>query len=126
MTWTYDPTAPNGQVRLTISDTQETTPIYSDEEISAFLTMENNSVLRASARALESIAVNQALTLKVIKLLQLATDGAKLAETLLKLAKNYRDQAEFTDAAGGLLFDWAEFVDEPFAANERLTKQLLR
>lgn len=113
-------------MRLKITDRDLINPIFQDEEIEAFLSMEGSSVLRASAAALEAIAIDQALVLKVIKLLQLSTDGAKLADSLLKLAGRYRDQADFADAASGDLFDWAEMIDDQFAARERLTKELLR
>lgn len=125
MTATYDPNTNIGLVRLKITDRDLTDPIFQDEEISAFLAFEG-SVLRASAGLLEAIAVDQVLVLKVIKLLQLSTDGAKVADTLLKLAGRYRDQADFVDAASGGNFDWAEFVDDQFAARERLTKEIIR
>lgn len=123
MSFTTDPTTQIGQVRLKIADRDSANPIFSDEEITAFLTMESG-VLRASAGALEAIAIDQALVLKVVKILGQSTDGAKLAETLLKLARNYRDQAEFNDAASGDLFDWATFVDDPFASREYLRKAI--
>lgn len=123
---TYDLTTSIGQVRLKITDRDLTNPIFQDDEISAFLSMEGSSVLRASAAALEAIAIDQALVLKVIKLLQLTTDGAKLADSLMKLAARYRSQAEFEDAATGGSFDWAEFIDDPFAARERYEKEILR
>lgn len=125
MSFSYDPSTDVGMIRLRITDKREDDPIFQDEELAALLTNEG-SVLRASAAALEAIAIDQALTLKVIKLLQLSTDGAKLAESLLKLAKQYRDQAEYQDAASGGLFDYAEFIDDPFAARERLRKEAER
>ena len=125
MTFTTDPTTDIGLIRMRISDRDSTAPIFSDDDLTAFLAFEGDS-LRASAAALEAIAVNQALVLKVIKLLQLSTDGAKLAETLLKLASRYRDQAEYIDAASGGTFDVAEFVDGAFAERERLIKEALR
>lgn len=122
MSFTNDPTTSIGLIRMRISDRDSANVIFQDEDLQAFLTFEGDA-LRASAAALEAIAVNQALTLKVIKLLQLSTDGAKLADTLLKAAGNYRTQAEFIDAASGTDFDWATFIDDPFAARERLLKQ---
>lgn len=125
MSFTTDPTTDVGLVRLRISDRDSANPIFQDEDLNAFLAFEGDS-LRASASALEAIAVNQALVLKVIKLLQLSTDGAKLAETLLKLATNYRNQAAYNDAANGGTFDIAEFVDGDFAERERAYKEALR
>lgn len=126
MSVTYDTTTAIGQVRLKITDRDLLAPIFQDEEISAFLAMEGSSVLRASAAALEAIAIDQALVLKVIKLLQLSTDGAKLADSLMKLAGRYREQADFADEASGGSFDWAETIDDQFAARERWTKEILR
>jgi hypothetical protein len=125
VSFTYDLTTNVGLIRLRITDKSEAEPIYQDEELAAFYTAEG-SVLRASAAALEAIAINQALVLKVLKLLQLSTDGAKLADTLLKLAQHYRNQAEFEDAASGGNFDWAETIDNEFAARERIVKELMR
>lgn len=124
MSFTSDPTTDIGLIRLRIADRDSTTPIFQDEDLTAFLSFEGDS-LRASAAALEAIAVNQALVLKVIKLLQLSTDGAKLAETLLKLAANYRSQADYSDAANGGTFDIAEFIDGDFAERERVSKTLI-
>ena len=125
MSFTYDPLTDIGLIRMKITDRSEVDAIFQDEELQALLNNEGN-VLRASAAALEAIAIDQVLVLKVIKLLQLSTDGAKMADSLLKLAARYRDQAEFQDAASGGNFDWAEFIDDPFAQRERYAKEVLR
>ncbi len=125
MSFTTDMTTDIGLVRVKISDTNSAKPIFLDDVIDAFLSFEGD-VLRASAGLLEAIAASQALKLKVIQVLTLRTDGAKLADSLLKLASAYREQADFRDAASGGNFDWAEFVDDQFSARERLMKELLR
>lgn len=124
MSFTLDPTTTIGQVRLKITDRDSANPIFQDADIEAFLLMEGSSVLRASAAALEAIAIDQALVLKVVKILGQSTDGAKLADTLFKIATRYRDLADFSDAASGDLFDWATFVDDPFASREYLGKAI--
>jgi hypothetical protein len=125
MSFTYDPTTNAGLVRLLITDTNSASPIFSDAEISAFLSLYSN-VFNASAVALRVIATNQVLVYKVIQWLHLRTDGAKMADSLLALAKSYDDQAIALDAESAGLFDWAEFVDDPFAARERLIKEIER
>ena len=121
---TIDLTTDVGKVRLLIPDRVETDFIYSDEELEAFLGLEGSSVKRAAALALETIASDQAYTLKAIKLLQLTTDGPKVATALMQRATKLREQAEVdeaTEAGGG--FDIAEWVLNPFTELERYTKQ---
>lgn len=82
------------RVRLLITDTNAEKQIFSNEEIDEFLAMNGDDVRMAAADALETIATSEALTLKVIKLLDLTTDGAKLADTLMKRAEKLREQSE--------------------------------
>lgn len=120
MTVTYVLTTDIGMVRLKIGDSTGAT--FSDEEIQAFLDLELG-VLRASAAALETMAATAGLNTKAIQVMQLKVDNSKKGANLLALAQLYRSQA---DALDGGLFDWAEFIDEPFAAREKLEKDLLR
>lgn len=116
----YDVSTEIGQVRLLATDTNHDDHCFSDTEISAFLTLESASVKRAAALALETVASNEALTLKVIKLLELQTDGAKTSDALLKRAAALRAQAdddELGEDGGG--FDIAEMVVDPFTARQR-------
>lgn len=82
------------KVRLLITDTNAEKQIFKNEEIDEFLAMNGDDVRLASADALETIATSEALTLKVINLLDLSTDGARLAETLMKRAEKLREQAK--------------------------------
>lgn len=102
-----------GQVRLLIPDVDETNLLFTEEQIAAFLTVEGDVVKRAAAAALEAAAVNEALVSKVIRTQDLSTDGAKVAEALLKRARELRRQVDEDDpdSAGGL--DIVDFVD-PF------------
>ena len=97
----------SGQVRLLINDTDDAVPVFSDEEINAFLALEGDSVKRAAAQALDTIADDEALTSKVIRTQDLSTDGAKVADALRKRAAGLRSQAaeDDDDAAGGFFFD---------------------
>jgi hypothetical protein len=127
MTFTYDVATDAGKVRLLIKDTDETEPIFQDEEIAAFLEMEGESVHRAAALALETVASDEARTQKVIRLLEIQTDGAKLSDALLARADRLRaqaDEAESREEDG--MFDIAETVNDDFGARERILKQAQR
>ena len=117
----YDPTTDNGRVRLLITDTDYTNLIFTDAEITAFLALNNSSVLLAAAQAIDVMAVNEVMVLKVIKLLDLTTDGASVAKALNAKADVLRKQAE--DAAG---FDYAEMAYDQFTIREIIYKENLR
>lgn len=93
MAFTYDPTTDRGRVRLLLTDIDEPTAVFTDAEIDAFLDLENGSVKRAAAQAIDTNASNEVLASKVLKDHQLATDGAKAADALRKHAANLREQA---------------------------------
>ena len=116
MAFTYDLSTDIGKVRLLIPDSSANY-VFEDAEITAFLGMESG-VKRAAALALETIASNETLVLKVIRLLDLSTDGAKVADSLLKRAALLRQQAdgEAMDAelASGGMIDIAQMVIAPF------------
>lgn len=125
--FTYDPTTDRGKVRMLITDRNPATEIFYDGEIDAYLSMMGNNVLRAAALALMTIASEEALQLKVIKLLELTTDGAKLADSLRALALEYQEKADLAEAAEeGGAFDYAELVVDEFTYRERLDKESLR
>lgn len=112
-----DLTTDVGKVRLLISDVDEDTPTFSDNEINAFLGMEGSSVRLAAALALETLASNEALLYKKIKALRvLEVDGPAVAEALMARAAALREQAvdeagEFAIADGGCLL--AEATESP-------------
>lgn len=129
MTYTTDISTYIGLVRLRIFDRDVTNPVFQDEDITAvYNTLERQSIKRTSAFFLETIATQEALILKVIKNLQLSTDGAKLADSLQKQATQLRDQADIEDAFadGRSVFDWAEQVFDVFSERERIVKEILR
>lgn len=127
MAFTFDVATDVGRVRLLIPDRTAAEPLFEDEEIETFLDLESDNVRRATALALETIASDQALTLKVIKSLDLSTDGAKVSDALLKRAERLRTQADEVEAAeDGGLFDIAEMVPTAFAYRERLAKAAMR
>lgn len=123
MSFTYILSTEIGKVRLMIPDRVSASAIFSDEEIAAFLALEGDT-RSATALALETIASDEVLTLKVMSLLDVSTSGDRVAASLLARAKLLREQAEANDASGG--FDWAEMVTTDFAARERIEAQALR
>lgn len=127
MAFTYDVSTDRGKTRLMIPDNTSTAYVFEDDEIDAFLSLEYDNVRRGAALALETIASNEAMVQKVIKLLDLQTDGAKTSDALLKRAKLLRDQADRADAAeDGGAWDIAEWTVSEFAKRERLENQWLR
>jgi hypothetical protein len=125
--FTYDVTTDRGRVRLLITDRDAANEIFNDNEIDAFLALMDNNVFRAAAIALFQIAASEALLLKVIKLLELTTDGARVADSLRGLALEYQEKADLAEAGEvGGAFDYAEMVYDEFSFRERLAKEALR
>jgi len=56
MAFTYDLNTLVGKVRLMIPDTVSGTAVFSDEELTALLSLSNQNVFEATAKAYESIA----------------------------------------------------------------------
>lgn len=128
MAWTYDPlvSTSRDQVRLLIGDTDTDEPgnwIFADEEIDAFLAMEQSVVKLAAAQALETMGRSEVMILKVVKILDLQTDGAAVGRELRFQAKELREQYYDSDAN---LPDTAELVLDPHTYAERLNNERLR
>lgn len=126
MSFTTDVTTSIGKVRVLLWDRDEANPIFQDDVIEYLLSEEGNSIKRAAALGYELIAGNQAFVLKVIKLLQLSTNGQATAQALLAVAQRYRDQALLDEHAAGGTFDYAEQVLDEFSARQRLLNQIER
>lgn len=124
MAFTYDLATTVGQVRLLIPDRVDSGHVFEDAEITAFLMLEGNNARLGAALALETIASDQTMVLKVMRLLDLQTDGARVADALLKRAAELRRQAGIEDATGA--FGYAEWVLNSFSERERLRNQALR
>lgn len=103
----YDLTTDLGMVRLLLNDVDEDTQVFTDDEITAFLTLEGGSVKRAAAQAIDTNATNEALASKVLKTQDLSTDGAKVADAMRKHADRLRAQADREDeeSDAGSFFD---------------------
>lgn len=127
MAFSYDPATNAGKVRLLIPDRVDSGHLFEDDEIDTFLALEGNSIKRAAALGLETAASDNALVLKVIKLLDLSTDGARTSAALLERAARLRSQAEAEDSAeDGGSFDIAEWTVSDFAYRDRLNNESMR
>jgi len=100
--------------------------LFTDDEIDAFLAMNDNSVVLSAASALEAMAANQVMVLKVISIMDLKTDGASVARELRLEAKGLRDAySEYGDGDLAGMIDWAEYAETEFAKRDRIYKQSL-
>lgn len=129
MPFTYNPLCPTDldKVRLLCTDTYSVNPLFEDGEINAFLGLMLNNVLRAASVALLTIAAQETLLMKRIKLLELTTDGPAEADALRALALIYQEKADLAEAAtAGGSFDYAELATDDFTYWERLAKEALR
>jgi len=123
MTWSYTAGAtPKDNVRMLITDTDSTVPIFQNEEITAFLTLNGGNVWFASATALLIIAASETLIQKKLKLLDLSTDGPAEAEALRKLAA----ELMAVGTTMGETFDIAPQIFNQFGFMEFITKDALR
>ena len=109
-----DYTSPIGQVRVLIPDLRkledlrdlrnEPRYLFTDDEILAFLAVNNGNVKRSAADACDAIGMDKALQLLVLKTDDKQTDGAKLLDAIVKRAKTLREQAK-EDDENNLSFD---------------------
>jgi hypothetical protein len=129
MGYTYDLDTAVGQMRLLIPDrgapgqfaawSADNKLIFTDEELTAFLGQEGSSVKAACALALEVVASDEALVLKVMRQLDFETDGAKLADALIARAAKLREQAAVgTMEDPGDDFDWSHFPTKGYYIRE--------
>lgn len=94
--------------------------MFSDTEINAFITAAGGNLLRAAGLANLAIATSEALISKKIRTQDLQTDGAAVADALIKKAKALFDLADQQDSvANNEYFDiinfregWMEFPPE--------------
>lgn len=129
MAFNYDVTTTRGLVRLLISDVDTSNAanqVFTDAEIDAFLGLSGGlTVFGAAALALRAIAGNEVQTLKVLRSLDLQTDGRATADALRSLAESYEAKAEEElGPAGG--FEVGEMANNVFQVRERLIKESMR
>lgn len=143
MSFTYIPGTPIFYVRLLIPDTNSTTPIFQDEEITGFMAINQmtwqssmyfsyfagsinlpqtpSNFLRAAALALNSLAGNSSRLASVIGLLDVKLNPAAAAKALQDTAQRYLDMDENSGA-----FAIAEQVNTVWAFRDRWIAQLQR
>ena len=102
MTITYDLVTAVGQVRLKIGDTVLTDVVFTDEEITYFLSANGNDVNLAAAMALETWAANYATNADSEKIGDY-NYSQSIVTKMLALAANLR-----ATVAGTPVLDWAE------------------
>ena len=114
-------------VRLLIADTDASNAVFEDEELDALLVLESSNVLRTAAMALETIASSQVQVLKVIRLMDLTTDGASVSRELRARAVALRARADQLEAAeDDGAFDVVEMTVNHFAWRDQVYNQALR
>lgn len=130
--WSFDVSEAVGKVRLLIPDREQDEAFFEDEEIEALIEMEGGGgstagIKRAAALGLETMASDQVMVLKVMKLMDVSTDGKAVSEGLLMRADKLRLQADIEEQGeegGG--FDIAELVVDDFSYRARLWNEGLR
>ena len=95
VSYTAGSTADRDRVRLEIGDTDEDRSLFQDAELDDFLSQEGNSILGASARACETLAV------KFARDFTFSADGASfqkgsVTQMFMAQAKRLRRQARAT------------------------------
>ena len=108
------PGSPAHQLRLLISDVDETRQVLTDGHVEGYLSLHGvtptaattagsgvpmHTIRRAAADALDAIATSEVLVSKVIRTQDLSTDGPKVADALRKQATALRAQAEIGRAS---------------------------
>jgi hypothetical protein len=105
-------TTPADRVRLLISDTAKP-PLFSDDEIAAFLDLNAGTVRLAAADALDTIASNEALVSRKITTQDLSTDGPAVSRELRARAADLRARHSNEVASTGTGDGAAVVVDLP-------------
>lgn len=117
-----DYTSSVGQVRVLIPDLRkledlrdlrnEPRYLFTDDEILAFLAINNDNVKLAAADACDAIGMDKSLQLLVLKTDDKQTDGAKLLSAIVGRARQLRAQAR-EDEENNLCFDVVQPTFEP-------------
>lgn len=126
MAFSYDLTTDVGKVRLLVPDNKASAYVFEDAEYTALLALESNDVRCAAALALETIASDTAMTLKVITINGLSTNGQATAAALMARAAKLRELAAAATEAGLAGFDIAEMVLDQFSWQDRVYNEALR
>ena len=79
-----------------------------------------------AALAAEAIASSELFVQKVIRIMDLQTDGAKVSAEWRQKASQWRELYESALGEADEAFDWAELAYDPFSSRERIWAQALR
>ena len=120
MTATYDITTNVGKVRLVTGDKDLTDAIFTDEEITFFLSENSSSINMASAMLLEAWAAEYGVSADSEKIGDYAYTQ-KIVDKMLNMAKNLREKA-ISEPAGA----FAETSVTDFAARDIIYNRSLR
>ncbi len=120
MTATYDITTNVGKVRLVTGDKDLTDVIFTDEEITFFLSENSSSINMASAMLLEAWAAEYGVSADSEKIGDYAYTQ-KIVDKMLNMAKNLREKA-ISEPAGA----FAETSVTDFAARDIIYNRSLR
>ena len=113
------------KVRLLISDLDDQQQVFGDPALTAFIAMAlDNNLKRAAALALRTMAANEVLVQKRIKILDLSTDGPAESAELRQLAATLDQQADNEEIDG--VIDWAEMIQTGAQYDEWNYKNALR
>jgi hypothetical protein len=127
MAATYNLNTAIGQLRLlAIKDTNIADPVFTDEEYEVFLGIEGDNMLRSIARVLETVATSSLYVQKVIRLLDIQTDGAALAREFRMQAERHRKQADEEESRAGTNWAIAEQNVSDFSEREIWRNEWLR
>lgn len=114
------------KVRILIPDNEEVYDgeyLFSDDDITAYLEVAGDSVLRAAGYALLAVSTSEAIISKVIRTQDLQTDGAKVAEAMRKNAEKLFERADKEDElANGYFFEIVNYSDGWSSDNPELTE----
>ena len=131
MAFTYVLGTNTSMVRLLIPDRELVEYFFEDEEIAAIWAAQIGATdqvknLRTAATCLEIMSSDEAYTLKVVRLMDLTTNGPATAAELRARAAHLAAQADDLESASVADFDWAEWVVNDFSGRERLDAEALR
>ena len=105
------------EVRVLIPDLDTTNQIFTDAEITLFLSVAKGNDLRAAAFAVDAVATNEALLLKKLTTDDFHVDGPAAADALRKHAAALRAEADRLDSIDESGFDLV-FALNPFYTPE--------
>jgi len=94
MAFTYDLATDTGKLRLLIADTVEAACDFSDEEIAVALDLNDDSLLRAGAWLLMTLASNRARLAVSVRRGDVSEDLSRIVQALRDQAKELLAQAE--------------------------------